>query len=112
MNLGAVQNVVVEPTLMDSRTDNYRFDSHRDISGWDEIQKFRIKVKNTRDVPVKVEIKRNFASSYWDIAKTIDYEKDDMDTVKFTLELAPRSNKEFSYELTSYFGVRRQEVHR
>ena len=38
LNLGAVADVVVEPKLMDFKTDNYRFDRKRNISGWDEIQ--------------------------------------------------------------------------
>jgi hypothetical protein len=34
LNLGPVADVVVEPTLMDYKTENYRFNSHRNISGW------------------------------------------------------------------------------
>jgi len=65
LNLGPVANVVVEPTLMDFKTENYRFDRRGNVSGWDEIRTFNIKVKNTRDIDVKVEIKRNFNTSYW-----------------------------------------------
>jgi hypothetical protein len=54
LNLGAVGDVVVEPTLMDFETKNYRFDRKRNISGWDEVRKFKIEVKNTRDIGVKV----------------------------------------------------------
>jgi len=62
LNLGAVGDVVVEPTLMDFETENYRFDRKRNISGWDEVRKFKIEVRNTREIPAKVEIKRNFPS--------------------------------------------------
>ncbi|NIP27670.1 MAG: hypothetical protein GWN67_24330, partial [Phycisphaerae bacterium] len=37
LNLGAVGDVVVEPTLMDFETKNYRFDRKGNISGWDEV---------------------------------------------------------------------------
>ncbi len=112
LNLGPVADVVVEPKLMDFKTKNYRFDRQRNISGWDEIRTFKIEVRNTRDIPAKVEIKRNFNTQYWNLTKTGDsgqYEKEDLDTVKFTLELEPRSKKEFQYVLTTYHGVRQED---
>jgi hypothetical protein len=112
LNLGPVANVVVEPKLMDFKTANYRFDSRRDISGWDEIRTFKVEVRNTREIPVKVEIKRNFPTQYWDLQKSGEigeFEKEDLDTVKFTLKLEPRSKKEFEYILTTYHGVRTED---
>ena len=110
--LGAVQDVVVEPTLMDDKTDNYRRDNRGDIAGWDEIRTFKVQVRNTRDVPVRIEIRRNFDSSAWEIQRSgqIDaFEKVDLDTVKFTLQLEPRSKKTFEYTLTSFRGTRAEE---
>jgi len=115
LNLGAVADVVVEPTLMDYRTENYRFNNKGNISGWDEIRKFKIEVRNTREIGVKVEIQRNFNTQYWDLEKSGDFdkfEKVDVDTVKFTLILEPRSKKKFEYILTTYHGVRREETSR
>jgi hypothetical protein len=109
LNLGAVGDVVVEPTLMDFETKNYRFDRDRNISGWDEIRKFKIEVKNTRDIVVKVEIQRNFPTQYWKLEKSKEFEKVDLDTVKFTLVLKPRSKKIFEYILTTYHGVRQED---
>ena len=112
LNLGPVANVVVEPKLMDFKTANYRFDSRQDISGWDEIRTFKIEVRNTREIPVRVEIKRNFPTQYWDLEKSGEigeFEKEDLDTVKFTLKLEPRSKKEFEYILTTYHGVRTED---
>ncbi len=109
LNLGAVTNVVVEPKVMDFKTANHKFDRKGNISGWDEIREFAIEVKNTRDVPVKVEIKRNFNTQYWDIEKDGqhgEYEKVDLDTVKFILSLKERSQKRFTYTLATYHGTR------
>jgi hypothetical protein len=109
LNLGAVGDVVVEPALMDFETKNYRFDRKHNISGWDEIRKFKIEVRNTRDIPAKVEIKRNFPTQYWELKKNGDiggFEKIDLDTVKFTLNLEPRSKSKFQYVLTTYHGTR------
>jgi hypothetical protein len=109
LNLGAVADVVVEPKVMDFKTDNYRFDSQRNISGWDEIRTFEVEVRNTRDLPIKVEIKRNFNTPSWDMKTAAEFEKEDLDTVKFTLELEPRSKKEFEYILTTYHGARQED---
>ncbi len=112
LNLGAVANVVVEPKLMNFETENYRFDRTGNVSGWDEIQTFEIEVRNTRDIQVKVEIKRNFNTSYWDLSKTGNsgqFEKVDQNTVKFTLLLEPRSTEKFGYVLRTYQGERQQD---
>jgi hypothetical protein len=112
LDLGPVENVVVEPTLIEYRTDSYRFDRDRDVAGWDEIQVFEVKVKNTRDTPVKVEIRRNFETPYWTLKRSgqIDeFEKVDVDTVEFTMLLQPRSERTFQYTLTTYQGTRTED---
>jgi len=112
LNLGAVADVVVETTQMEYKTDNYRFDNDRNVAGWDEINTWKVEVRNTRAVPVKIEITRNFDSAYWDLARNgriDDFEKVDLDTVKFTIKLPPRSKRTFEYTLTSYRGVRTED---
>jgi len=112
LNLGPVANLVVEPKLMDFKTENYRFDRRDNISGWDEIHTFKIEVRNTRDINVKVEIKRNFNTQYWDIDYSGDFgafEKVNLNTVKFTLDLQPRSAKKFEYVLRTYHGTREED---
>jgi len=109
LNLGGVKNVIVEPKLMDYATDRYEFDNRGHITGWDEIRQFKIEIRNTRDLPVKVEIKRNFGTQYWELTKSGsygDYEKVDLDTVKFTQKLKPGSKKVFKYTLTTHHGTR------
>ncbi len=111
LNLGAVANVVVEPKLMNFETENYRFDRRGNVSGWDEIRTFNIEVKNTRDIAVKVEIKRSFNTQYWNLTESGDsgqFDKEDLDTVKFTLVLEPRSAKQFQYIVRTYHGERQQ----
>ena len=109
LNLGPVGNVVVEPMLMDFKTENYRFDRRRNISGWDEVRKFKIEVRNTREIPAKVEIKRNFPTQYWKLNTSREFEQVDLDTIKFTLVLEPRTAKEYEYTLTTYHGVRQED---
>jgi hypothetical protein len=112
LNLGPVANVVVELKLMEYKTANYRFDRRRNVTGWDEIRAFDVQVKNTREIDVKIEIQRNFNTPYWKLTQTGefgDFEQVDLDTVKFTLNLEPRSAKAFEYVLTTYHGVRRED---
>jgi len=109
LNLGAVSDVVIEPTLVDFETENHRFDRKGNISGWDEVRKFKVEVRNTREIGAKVEIKRNFRTQYWKLEKSGDfgeYEKVDLDTVKFTLKLEPGSKSKFQYTLITYHGTR------
>ena len=105
LNLGAVPDVVVEPVLMDFKTENYRFDDDGNVSGWDDVHTIRIDARNMRDVPVKVEVRRNFDTQYWSLSRSgavEQFEKVDLDTVEFTVEMAPRSARTFEYTVRLY----------
>ena len=109
LGLGPAADVIVRPKLTACRTGGYLFDRHGNISGWDETREYRIRVKNTRRVAVRVEIRRNFGAPSWDLKRTgkgVTYEKIDVDTVQFTLELPPRTEKTFGYVLILHHGKR------
>lgn len=109
LNMGSVANVIVEPKVMNFKTDNFMFNKEGNVAGWDEIREFKIEVKNTRPLTVKVEITRNIPVTAWDLKKDGDcgdYQKVDLDTVKFTLTLNAQTKKEFRYTLTTRHGVR------
>ncbi len=117
LNLGPARLVSVEPTLMVFKTDNYRFDSRRNIAGWDEIRTWKIEITNTRELPIEIEITRGFGTAYWtlvyvDIASVADdaisYEKHDATHARFTLKRTPRSKWTFGYTVTTYHGVREE----
>lgn len=114
LNMGGQETVIVKPKLMDFRTDQHLFDKDGNISGWDEIRVFKIEVTNTREIPVKTEIIRHFPTQYWSLerrgkdAKDVEYEQENLNTVKFTLALEPRTKKTFEYELTTRHGLREQ----
>jgi len=76
------------------------------------VKDYRIEVKNYRDLPVTVEITRNFGSAHWKLVNARNpgkYEKVDQDTVKYTLNLAPHSEQEITYTLTIYRGEREHQ---
>ena len=113
LNLGRVSDVIVESKTMDVKTDNYRFDHRGNINGWDEIRTVQLKIKNTRDLDIKIELKRNIGTQYWDIENAGDadefYEKVDLDTVKYTLTLEPKTEEVVEYILTTYQGSRTED---
>jgi len=112
LNLGAVAEVTVEPKCVDFRTEQYRFDRKGNVSGWDEIRQFRVEVKNAREIPAQVEIRRNFPSQYWKLQQSGDideFKQVDLDTVQFTLSLKARSRRTFQYTLRTFHGDREED---
>ena len=111
LNLGPARLVTVEPKLMDFKTENYVFDSKRNVSGWDEVCQWQIEITNTRELPIEVEITRGFGTAYWQMKfdnKDASYEKYDVTHARFKLNLGPRSKRVFSYTVRTYQGEREQ----
>ena len=115
LNLGPVADIVVEPKLMDRKTANIRFDRNGNVNGHDEVLTFGMKVKNTRDVPAKIEITRHAGSDTWMLERSDDvgdYLKVDTQTFRFTLLLEPQAEAKIGYVLTIHHGIRREEANR
>ncbi|HUT31645.1 MAG TPA: DUF4139 domain-containing protein [Sedimentisphaerales bacterium] len=110
LNLGAARLVTVEPKLMDFQTANYRFDRHKNIAGRDEIRTWKMEIMNTRTLPVEIEITRGFGTAYWSLKADIPYEKHDVSSARFKLEVEPRSKRTFNYTVTTYHGVREEAI--
>ncbi len=112
LNMGQSKDVEVEIKMMDYRTKNYQFKNPGgNISGWDEEKTYEVAVNNYRKLPVKVEVTRNLPHQYFELKKKGDfgeYEKVDMDTVRFTVSLSPNSVKKFTYTVTQFEGDRRE----
>jgi hypothetical protein len=109
LDLGPALNVTVEPELMNTLTDNYVFNRKGNITGWDQVDTWRIRVRNTRPLPVQLEIQRHVSETRWEIQpddRGGQYEKVDRDTVKFTLDLPAGHEREFQYVLTTRHGAR------
>ncbi|MHC4927977.1 MAG: hypothetical protein ACYTER_11775, partial [Planctomycetota bacterium] len=80
LNLGPARLVKVEPTLMHVKTDNFLFNHKGNIDGWDDIETWQVKVTNTRDIPIDIEITRNFQTTTWELeldenAQATEYKK-------------------------------------
>ena len=112
LNLGPARLVSVKPVLMDFKTDNYVFDRRGDITGWDEIQTWKIEITNTRTLPIEIEITRGFGTAYWTLQANIAYEKHDATHARFKVSLEPRSKRTFEYTLRIYHGERKEVLTR
>ncbi len=113
LNLGPARLVKVEPKLMKFATENYKYDSTGNIDGWDEIRQWKITVTNTKNIPIDIEITRNFNTSYWQLdfkGEDIDYKKHDATHSRFTGKIGPQTKKVIEYTVRTYHGTRQQEM--
>ena len=113
--LGPASTVTVEPVLMESKAEKFLFDREGNISGFDAIEGWLVRAKNRRDVPVRVEVTRNFRHGNHDLENffaapdAVAFVKDDLDTGKYTLEVPARSETAFSYRIRYREGERAQK---
>jgi hypothetical protein len=111
LNLGPARLVEVKPILMEDRTQNHVFDSHGNVTGWDQVQTWKIEVTNATTLPVDIEITRGFDTAYWTLKPadtTASFEKYDVTHARFKLTVDPRTKRAFEYTVTIYRGVREQ----
>lgn len=111
LDLGAVRNVIVDGKQMKLEKEKYLFDGRGNINGWDVVRTNQTTVKNTRNLPARVQITWNMGDQYWDLKhdlKPAEYEKVDLKTVRFTVELPARSKKVFTTTIREYYGKRRE----
>jgi hypothetical protein len=106
LNLGPARLVEIDPTLMDYKTDNFMFDPDGNITGWDEIRTWKMEIKNTRTLPVSIEITRGFGTPAWTLQSDTPYEKYDATHVRFKMIVQPRAKREFEYTVRTYHGIR------
>ncbi|MCP4453374.1 MAG: DUF4139 domain-containing protein, partial [Planctomycetes bacterium] len=112
LNLGAAEDVKVKPVLMTVARENFKFDRDRNPDGFDEVKTFVVTLTNTRDIPVDIEVTRNLDTQYWTLTHqgfSGAYEREDLDTVKFTATLEPRSEAKFNYTVRLHRGTRQQD---
>ncbi len=111
LNLGSSELVKVQPVLMAVQSDNYTFDKNGNINGWDDYETWKLKLTNTREINVDVEITRNFQTDAWELVPQTPsdygvYKKHDKNRARFTITLSPRTETSFTYTVTKYQGMR------
>jgi hypothetical protein len=104
LNLGNARGVIAEPKVMNQRTRNYTYDKNRNIGGYDKLTKYKLEIRNTRKLDIRVEIKRHFNTTAWEIESDRKYEKIDADTIKYKLDMKPESKITIEYIITTHHG--------
>jgi hypothetical protein len=104
MELGADQEVLVKPRLMNWEKTNLRFDQNGNVGGWTTKETWEFEVQNSKEIAVVLDIRRNFSGD-WTVESATPYQKVDANKIKFVLPLQPREKKTFRYELTTRYGL-------
>jgi len=104
MELGHDLEVSVKPTLMNWQKTDIRFDNRRNVTGWTIRETWEIEVQNSKDIPVVLDIRRNFSGD-WTLTTPQKYENVDRTKVKFLIPLAARAQQKFTYELVTRHGA-------
>ena len=63
-----------------------------------------IELQNSKNIPVTVDIRRNFSGD-WEVATDDKFEKVDATKIKFVLTLKPNERRTVQYELTTRHGT-------
>ena len=104
LELGADQEVLIKPTLMNWEKTDIRFDKDGQVAGWTIKESWQIEMQNSKEIDVTLDARRNFQGD-WTLDTTEKYEKVDATKVKFVLPLKAREKKTLAYELTTRHGL-------
>jgi hypothetical protein len=104
LELGNDPEVLIKPTLLDWQKRDVRFDQWHNVVGWTIKESWQFEVQNSKEIPVVLDIRRNFSGD-WDLETTAEREKVDANKVKFIVPLKAHEKKSFTYELTTRYGL-------
>jgi len=104
LELGSDLEVSVRPTLMNWTKTDVRFDQWGNVVGWTTSETWKIEMQNSKEIPVKVDVRRRFEGD-WSLNTGADYEAVDAQKVKFFRTLAPREQSAWEYRLTTRHGT-------
>jgi hypothetical protein len=103
LELGQDREVQVKPTLMNWEKMNLQFDNGGNVKGWTVRETWQIETQNSKDIPVVLDIRRNFTGD-WALTSTSAHENVDATKVKFLVPLKPREQRTLTYTVTMNLG--------
>ena len=104
LELGQDREVRIKPTLLNWEKSNLSFDQNGNVKGWTVKETWQVETQNSKEIPVVVDIRRNFPGD-WSLTTAAAYEKVDANKIKFVLPLPARAQRQFTYELTTRYGA-------
>ncbi len=110
LNLGNTQAVRMIPVVTAYKKEALAFDKKGNITGFDEVRDYEVRLSNFTNGPALLEYVRNFDSPEVKISRVSlpdRFEKTDQDSIKFTLTLAPHANETLRFTATFPRGDRK-----
>jgi hypothetical protein len=104
MQLGNDAEVRIQPKLMDWKKVDIAFNKSGNVDGSTTKATWEIELQNSKNIPVTVDIRRNFSGD-WEIATDDKFEKVDATKIKFVLQLKPGEKRTLKYTLTTRTGT-------
>ncbi len=104
IELGPDQEVQVKPVMMDYAKTDIRFDNKGNVAGWTITERWEIELRNSKDIGVTVDLRRNFAGD-WSLQTDAAYEKVDARKIKFMVPLKAHEAQTLRYEVTTRHGL-------
>jgi hypothetical protein len=109
INLGADGLITLEPRQMEFRRVNIDFDQYKNVRGWDQIEDWKIEIRNSNPQAVPIKVVRYFEGD-WEIDPKTDgatkFRKRDQYSVEFETRVEGLSTKALEYTLTTHHGTR------
>ena len=104
LELGSDLEVSVKPALMDWQKTDLSFDQNGNVKGWTIRETWEVEVQNSKDIPVVLDIRRNFPGD-WTLTTQAKYENVDRTKVKFVVPLAPHARQKLTYVVVTRHGT-------
>jgi hypothetical protein len=80
------------------------FDQWGNVIGWTTAETWKIEVQNSKEIPVKIDVRRRFEGD-WSLNTRAEYTAIDAQKVKFVSTLAPRQQLTWEYQVTTRHGT-------
>lgn len=110
LNLGRTLSVKIMPLVMAYRKENLVFDKKGNITGFDEVKDYEVRLSNFTHTRATLEYVQNFDSPDVNISRISlpdRFKKTDQDSITFTLELAPQASETLKFTATIPRGDRK-----
>jgi hypothetical protein len=104
MQLGNDAEVRIQPKMMDWKKVDIAFNKSGNVDGSTTKATWEIELQNSKNIPVTVDIRRNFSGD-WDVTTDDKFEKVDATKIKFVFQLKPGEKRTLKYTLTTRTGT-------
>lgn len=104
LELGNDLEVMVKPALLDWQKTDLSFDQQGNVKGWTTRETWQFEAQNSKDIPVVLDIRRNFSGD-WTLTTAAKYDRVDANKVKFVVPLKAHEKQMFTYEVVVRHGT-------